>query len=589
MAITDPNPQDPQKPTLKTVSATTLSAFDEQLKEAILKENLLPEKNLQNLIATIEGKQISLEDLIFERGLIPEEKLATLISTLYDTPLVKLSDKVIPDPLIRIIPYTLASKQSVIPFDRTASTLKIAFNNPKNYELINFLEKKTGLEVEPFYSTKRDIKAALKAYNRDVNEKFTQLLKGVLQDPTKIESLKDAAKILDTIILFAYQNNTSDIHIEPHKTFFTVRYRVDGILQTIAELPIEILELLTTRIKVLSNLRTDEHRAAQDGRFKIDLENNEITLRVSIVPTYDGEKTVMRILNTSNQDLTLESLGYSERNLKVIHNNILKTNGILLITGPTGSGKTTTLYSVLKLLNSPEVNIATIEDPVEYRLEGINQIQVNPKTNLTFANGLRSLLRQDPDIIMVGEIRDEETAGIAINAALTGHLVLATLHTNDAASTLPRLVDMGIEAFLVSATIKMIVAQRLVRKICSKCKKSYEISWDQIKSLDEKFNLNEILSKTFTSLKQDPTKNITLYKGEGCSTCGGTGFKGRNSISEVIDVSDDIRKLILKNASPTEIQDTAVKEGMEIMFTDGMKKALDGTTTIEEILRVMRS
>ncbi|MFA6992232.1 MAG: GspE/PulE family protein, partial [Candidatus Gracilibacteria bacterium] len=306
-----------------------------------------------------------------------------------------------------------------------------------NYELISSLEKKTGVEIEKYYATKRDIKLSLKAYNKDVNEKFTKLLKSVLADPTKIESLKDSAKIVDTIILFAFQNSASDIHIEPRKDTIIIRYRIDGLLQPIAELPISILELLITRIKVLANLRTDEHRTAQDGRFKIELENNEITLRVSILPTYDGEKTVLRLLTSTNQELDLETLGYSEENMQTIKRNILKTNGIILMTGPTGSGKTTTLYSILKLLNSPEVNISTIEDPIEYRLEGVNQIQVNPKTNLTFATGLRSLLRQDPDIIMVGEIRDEETAGIAINSALTGHLVLATLHTNDAASTLP--------------------------------------------------------------------------------------------------------------------------------------------------------
>jgi len=321
------------------------------------------------------------------------------------------------------------------------------------------------------------------------------------------------------------------------------------------------------------------------------LENNEITLRVSILPTYDGEKTVMRLLTSTNQELDLETLGYSGENMNAIRRNILKTHGIILMTGPTGSGKTTTLYSILKMLNSPEVNISTIEDPIEYRLEGINQIQVNPKADLTFANGLRSLLRQDPDIVMVGEIRDEETAGIAINASLTGHLVLATLHTNDASSTLPRMLEMGVEAFLLGATVQLIIAQRLVRKICSKCKKEYQITGDEINNLGSKYNIKKDFSKvisqvTGTSIGQD--SKVTFYKGEGCSACVGSGYKGRTSICEIIEVSDEIKQLLLKGANANEIDEQAQKEGMIPMFNDGVKKVLNGDSTIEEVLRVMR-
>ncbi len=392
---------------------------------------------------------------------------------------------------------------------------------------------------------------------------------------------------MDTIILFAYQNEASDIHLEPSKDFLVVRYRVDGILHTIAELPAAILELLVTRIKVLANLRTDEHRASQDGRIKIDLEGNEITLRVSIVPTYDGEKTVMRILSSNRQELNLEALGYNKHNLEVIKSNILKTNGIILMTGPTGSGKTTTLYTLLKQLNSPEVNISTIEDPIEYRLEGINQIQVNNKADLTFANGLRALLRQDPDIIMVGEIRDEETAGIAINAALTGHLVLATLHTNDAGSTLPRMLEMGVEGFLLSATAKLVIAQRLVRRICDKCKTTFEVDPAQLEELKKKYGLTEDLGEVLAKFG-DVGKTI-VAKGEGCAACNDSGFKGRSSISEVVEVSESVQKLILKNSSPKELEDQARKEGMITMFEDGMIKVLAHETTIEEVLRVMHN
>ena len=349
----------------------------------------------------------------------------------------------------------------------------------------------------------------------------------------------------------------------------------------------EIADLVVTRIKVLGKMRTDEHRAAQDGRFKIELENNEITLRVSIIPTYDGEKVVMRLLTSDNQTLKLATLGYSEQNLEIISRSIKKTHGIILMTGPTGSGKTTTLYTLLQMLNSTEVNISTIEDPIEYRLEGINQTQVNRKTELTFANGLRALLRQDPDIIMVGEIRDEETGSVAINAALTGHLVLATLHTNDAVSSLPRLMEMGIENFLVAATAQMVIAQRLVRTICKHCKKSYQMSLKQLedfgKTLDE-----DTFKKLTERLKQEGTEVLTFYHGEGCEHCNNTGYKGRMSIAEVMEVTDAMKKNISMNTQMEELETLALKEGMIDMFTDGINKVLSGETTLEEVLRVMR-
>ncbi|MBI2463624.1 type II/IV secretion system protein [Candidatus Peregrinibacteria bacterium] len=566
-----------------------MAVNNKELSAALMTKGLIDEKALKNIEIALKSKNLSLEEYLFEKEIISDEKIGTVIAELYQVPFVKLKDKTIPAPLLRAIPHTMAARQYILPFEKTADEIHLAINNPRNYELLNFIEKKTGLKVKAYYATKKDIKSSLKAYNSDVNQKFTKLLKGALADRNKIESLKDAAKILDTIILFAYQNSASDIHIEPHKEGLSIRYRIDGILHNIAELPLTILDLLITRIKVLANMRTDEHRAAQDGRIKIELEGNEITLRVSIIPIYDGEKTVMRILSSSHQELDLEALGYSEKNLKFVQRNIVKTHGILLITGPTGSGKTTTLYSILKLLNSPEVNISTIEDPIEYRLEGVNQIQVNPKTNLTFALGLRSLLRQDPDIVMVGEIRDEETAHIAINAALTGHLVLATLHTNDVASTLPRLIEMKVEPFLLSATAQLVIAQRLVRGICGKCKKSYSMEWNQLKTFEEKLDLNQNLQTIFAELTNQQQGPLTFYKGEGCSTCNGTGYKGRTAIAEVMEVTDSIKKLILKNAPPMEIEQASVKEGMILMFIDGMQKVLKGMTTIEEILRVMRT
>lgn len=560
---------------------------NEVLGQALVEKGILKEQNLNMMLGVAKMKGGSLEDMLFEKGIIKENELGEAIAELYKVPFIKVGNRKVADEVLKIVPNKLAASKYVIPFEIKNGKLYVAMNNPRNFELINFIEKKSGLSVEAFYATKKDIRLGLKSYNKDVNLRFKKLLKGALEDPSKIESLQDAAKILDTIILFAFQSNASDIHIEPHKESIVVRYRIDGILQTIAEFPTRILTLLTTRVKVLANLRTDEHRAAQDGRFKIDLEGNEIILRVSILPTYEGEKTVMRILSSVAQELNLEALGYSEHNLDVIRKNIKKTHGIILVTGPSGSGKTTSMYSVLKLLNSPEINISTIEDPIEYQLEGVNQIQVNVKTNLTFAAGLKSLLRQDPDILMVGEIRDGETASIAINSALTGHLVIATLHTNDVATTLPRLVDMKIEPFLVSATVQLVVAQRLVRMICDRCKEEYKLTMEQVTALGKNFDLDVDLKELMVQNEKDG--KVSLYKGKGCSDCTDTGFKGRTSIAEVMQVTQPIRKLILENGSPNEIEEKAKNEGMVPIFVDGVNKALKGETTIEEILRVMRS
>lgn len=564
------------------VSADTLGKI-------LLEKSLITDKNLESIKHRALSLDISLEEALYESDSVNHAQLAQIIADLYGVPLVNIAEKIIPEHLLPLVPYRLASYQYLIPFEQTDNEMHVAMNNPQNHELINFLENKTGLNIKVFYSTKEDIKKALKVYNKDINQKFAKLLDKKIES-TRNETLTDASKIVDSIILFAFQNNSSDIHIEPHANFIIVRCRIDGILTSIIELPIEIADLITTRIKVLAKLRTDEHRAAQDGRFKIELEKNEITMRVSIVPVYDGEKIVMRILASSMQDLNLTSLGYTKRNLDVINNNILKTHGIILMTGPTGSGKTTTLYTILKLLNSPEVNISTIEDPIEYRLEGINQIQVNPKADLTFANGLRALLRQDPDIVMIGEIRDEETASIAINAALTGHLVLATLHTNDAATTLPRMLEMGVASFLLAATAKLVIAQRLVRKICDNCKKPYTITKDELDNFAKKFNLKEDVTKVlFETRGAGDSNSFELYKGEGCNICHGSGYKGRTAISELMEVTDEVQKLILNNKTPKEIEATAKQEGMTTIFMDGMAKALSGMTSIEEVLRVMRS
>ena len=382
--------------------------------------------------------------------------------------------------------------------------------------------------------------------------------------------------LVNSLIEHAYDSRTSDIHIDPEDKRVRIRLRIDGVLHDSFIFPEEIHSEIITRIKVLSGLRTDEHQAAQDGRFRLNFKKGELVdIRVSIAPTFYGENAVLRLLAEGAEKFTLDTLGFNKKDKEKILKAIKKPYGMILSTGPTGSGKTTILYTLIRMLNTPEISIITIEDPIEYAIEGIDQIQVNPRTGLTFVNGLRSILRQDPNIIMVGEIRDEETAAIAVNAALTGHLLLSTLHTNDAATALPRLLDMKIEPFLIASTINIAIGQRLVRKICLDCKIKKPITLDEIKSL------SEVLPK------ETLVKYENFYQGSGCDKCDHSGYRGRIGIFEVLEINDDIRDAIVRKADAGEIKEMAIKNGMTAMIEDGLQKALAGITTIEEILRVI--
>lgn len=381
--------------------------------------------------------------------------------------------------------------------------------------------------------------------------------------------------LVDNLVGDAFRSRASDVHIDPSEKEIMIRFRIDGVLHDAYKVPKEVQSEIISRIKVLSGLRTDEHQAAQDGRFRLKLGTINVDIRVSIAPTYYGENVVMRLLSEQAENFTLESLGYKGANLEKVKRNIKKPYGMILATGPTGSGKTTTLYTILKILNTKEVSIITIEDPVEYAIGGIQQIPINARTGLTFASGLRSILRQDPNIVMVGEIRDEETAGIAVNAALTGHLLLSTLHTNDAPTTLPRLLDMKIEPFLIASIVNIAIGQRLVRKICSDCKTKKQITAEELKSL------TAVLSPKVLD------DNRTFYYGAGCKVCDNSGYKGRIGIYEVMEMDDEIRMAIMRNADSSEIKKIALKNGMTTMLEDGFRKAVDGDTTIEEILRVI--
>ncbi len=584
---------------------------DKQLKAFLLDFGLVDEKIIDKAI--IEAKKLNkrLSDFLVERGIVKEDRMIRLKAYILGIPFVDLTkEKVDPD-ILNIIPEPIAKAHNIVAFRRKGNNLEVAMVDPEDIETIEFIRKKSNLNVLPRLTDIKSIKCVLKQYSKSIEEEIGNLI-GVdkidkddsltfnvvfsKEDLDNDSDLKKAAedipvvKIVDSILKHAIDQGASDIHIEPAEKEVIVRYRIDGILHDAMILPKQLKQGIVARIKVLSNLKLDEHRLPQDGRFKIETDDYKISFRVSILPVFDGEKIVMRLLREdSSNKRTLDSLGLRGESLKRVQRAIKKPVGMFLVTGPTGSGKTTTLYTVLDILNTAEVNISTIEDPVEYRMPRVNQTQVRPEIGMTFAAGLRALLRQDPNIIMVGEIRDQETASLAVNAALTGHMVLSTLHTNSAAGALPRLIDMGVEPFLIASTVNAILAQRLVRRLCKE-KEAYKLSKDEIKSLSESFDLDEILKVMIKEKIVKPKtkwEDITFYRAKSTKDCP-SGYKGRIGIYEVLEVSDSIRELIVKKASNDDIFNQAKKEGMITMLEDGFIKAVLGLTTIEEVLRVTK-
>lgn len=553
---------------------------DDQLKKLLLDVGLIEEKKLDEIAQIAKNSEMTLTDVLIEKDIITDEKLGILIADFLKIPFIVLSKISIPEEIFKIIPERVARKYKVIPFERDKDGIKIALGETSNPLIEDMIMRKTGQKVITYLATERDIYSKLFIYRSDLQKTFDALIGEQIKTAGK-SATPDApiAKIVDLIIKYAYQDMTSDIHIEPEENDTLVRFRVDGILHDVLSLPINFHDQISTRIKVLSRLRTDEHMAPQDGKMRIELEEENLDIRVSILPIVYGEKIVMRLLASHFRQFSLVDLGMSETDLKKLTRAFSKSFGMILSTGPTGSGKTTSIYSVLKIINSREKNITTIEDPVEYRIKGVNQIQTNAKADLTFAGGLRSILRQDPNIIFVGEIRDSETAGIAVNAALTGHLVLSTLHTNDAAGTLPRLTDMNVEPFLVASTVNVIIAQRLIRKICEMCKTSVDMKEeDLLKNLPE-----NVVKKHFGD-----GKDIRVYKGKGCEVCHTSGYSGRIGVFEVLEVSNEIKKLINEKKDSDAILAQAVKEGMATMLDDGLVKVKKGLTSIEEVLRVTK-
>jgi|SRR3989338_1054356 len=543
---------------------------NEQLKSLILKNGLIDEIGFSKIEEEAKNAGYTISETLVEKDIISDENLGILISDFLKYPFIILAKITISPDVFNIIPERMARRKKVIPFAKDATGVKLAMTDPSNKELIQMISKKIGLPATTYLATEQDISNALKIYREDLQDTFDQLIKS---------SEIPMSKIVDLLINYASQDKASDVHIEPQEKDSLVRFRIDGILHDVLSLPKSLHDQIITRIKILSRLRTDEHLSPQDGKMRVALEDEEIDIRVSILPVTEGEKAVLRLLSSKFRKFSLVDLGMNEKDLKKVTTAYGKSYGMILSTGPTGSGKTTSIYAIVKLLNTREKNITTIEDPAEYRIKGVNQINVNTKTNLTFANGLRSILRQDPNIIFVGEIRDSETAGIAVNASLTGHLVLSTLHTNDAATALPRLIDMNVEPFLVASTVNVIIAQRLVRKICEICRSTRTITKEELlRNLPSEIINNYIGEKT----------TITIYQGNGCKICNATGYLGRIGVFEVLEVTKNIRDLITKRNDADVILQKAIEEGMTTMLDDGLEKVLKGLTTIEEVLRVTK-
>lgn len=555
--------------------------FEEKLYQILKESKFIKDEDLDNAYKSSQDMDRPLSDELIFKGLITEESLTQLIAEHLQVPFISLKNRIIADEILGLVPENLARNYRIIPFEKTDKGISLAMEDPENFEAQEIVKRRTGLPIMTYLVSTVDLNRALNLYKRDIKKKFATIVaenvkKAAVKDSLSLEGLIKIAselpivKILDTLLQYAVAESASDLHFETLQNSLLIRLRIDGILHDIISLPKEIQPAIVARIKVLSNLKIDEHRIPQDGRFNFQIDNILIALRVSIIPAFFGENIVLRLLPESARPLSLEELGLAGTNLELVRQNIQKPNGMVLVTGPTGCGKTTTLYSLLNILNSPQVKICTVEDPIEYGIGRVNQTQVNPQTGLTFATGLRSLLRHDPNIIMVGEIRDNETANMAIHSSLTGHLVLSTLHTNDAPSTIPRFLDMGAEGYLIASTLNLAIAQRLVRRICTSCIEEIKPSNDLLRQLSHLFG--------------GKPGNQKYYKGKGCEKCRSSGYKGRVGVFEVMEVNEEIRHLTLAKASSGDIRKAAQKNKMKTMFEDGLDKIGAGLTSIEEVL-----
>jgi len=557
----------------------------EELTQLLTETKILTKEQLENAIQTSEVSKISLEEDLVASGVITDRDLGLLIATKYDVPFVELENLEIEPTVAHLLPETFARLHDLLPIRRTPEKVTIATTSPDDVVERALLEKYLRTEVSFVYSTKRDVRSHMFLYQTDPQEAFKAVVDRV-ENGRKNTMDTRTIDLVSMIINYAYQTGASDVHIEPEDDYTIVRFRQDGMLHDIARLPVKLHENIMTRLKVISRLATDEHRSAQDGKINHKTGwGEEVEIRLSIIPTTHAEKAVMRLLSDQSHNYSLSEIGLAPDDYTRVQDVISKPYGAILVTGPTGSGKTTTLYAMLHILNKREVNVTTIEDPVEFDIEGVNQIQVNEKTGLTFAKGLRSVVRQDPDIIMVGEIRDKETASIAVNAAMTGHLVLSTLHTNDSATAFVRLNEMGVEDFLMASTVNVVIAQRLVRKTCMSCIQSKKLTKIEKELIERVPNVKTYLKEIS---KKKTFSTVNIFEGKGCHVCHGSGFKGRIGVFETLVVTDKIREAIMEQKNSDEIRALAIKEGMTTMLYDGIRKMMSGKTTLEEVLRVTR-
>jgi type II secretion system protein E len=575
----------------------------------VLKLLSLTPEQIADLTKEQEKTGKSFQQLVLSKNLVAERELTKRYGDYIGVPFVTVEKKDIPDKALKLIPEPVARQYRAIIFKIDDNGLiHLALNDPDDIQAVNFLQKELGARLKIYVATNQNILDCLELYRGDVTEELTHVI-DIQKEEHKSQEVREEdisedspiAQTVNLLLEYAIKSNASDIHIEPREDYVQVRYRIDGVLHEVNRLPKNVLGALVSRIKILSNLKIDERRAPQDGRFKIKLNQNTFAFRVSTLPISDGEKVVMRVLSESSEALTLRQLGMWGKSLEIINKAIHQPNGMMLVTGPTGSGKSTTLFSVLSILNTPDVNISTIEDPVEYKIPGVNQTQTNPKAGMTFASGLRALLRQDPNVIMVGEIRDGETANLGVQAALTGHMVFSTLHTNNAATCLPRLLDMKIEPFLIASTVNAVIGQRLVRRLCKHCRERVAMPSELQQQIFDLLHTNQEFDNAKMHRLEKRAKedgvgedvelsttetNIDYYwkpHEGGCEHCNHTGYKGRVGIYEVLDNTVEIQKMIIAAATANEIQDQAIKEDMIIMRTDGIIKALRGMTSFEEV------
>jgi len=568
--------------------------MSQRLGDLLVKEKVITQEQLEQATKLQKDTHTRLASALVKLGFLSDEDVTNFLSRQYGVPAINLSYFEIDPAVVKLIPYETAKRYQILPLSRVGASLTIAMVDPTNVFAMDDIKFMTGFNIEPVVASESSIIEGIdKAYGTSKEAELEQVMQSMndagegtdieLQNEEQeleLKELEKAAdeapivKLVNLVLTDAVKRGASDIHMEPYEKEFRVRFRIDGVLQLIMNPPLKLKDAITSRLKIMAKLDISEKRLPQDGRIEIKIADRLVDIRVSVIPTAFGERVVLRLLDKTANILMLSDLGMHDERIKLLNKLIKSPYGIILVTGPTGSGKTTTLYAALSTINHPEINIITIEDPIEYQMDGVGQIQVNPKIDLTFAAGLRSIVRQDPDVILIGEIRDRETAEIAIQSSLTGHLVFSTLHTNDAASAITRLIDMGIEPFLATSSIIAIIAQRLVRVLCPHCKEIYVPDEETLDNL---------------GLNRSVLQNNIFYRKKGCNLCMQTGFRGRTAIFEILIVDEEIKRLVLKTSDANQINELALKQGMITLQKDGIDKVLHGMTTTEEVLRVTRS